>query len=99
MSDALTDISRDERRVMVIGKIDEIESKGELTRTDIEELIKLWTEYKGIRRGYWTSSNQELADKKIKEYQEQLAGTRVYTPMIRDDITLADRLRGEASGA
>jgi len=72
MSDALTDIARDERRARVLRKIVELEGKGDLTTAEIEELIRLWEEYKSIGRGYWTVSDQKLADRKIKEYANLL---------------------------
>jgi len=75
MSDALTDISRDEEREEILNKIylTEQEFYKNMTRKKAEDLISLWQEYLRVSRGYWTATNSRKAFAKIGAYREYLA--------------------------
>ena len=70
MSDALTDISRDQQRFDTLSKIEKAESvfPENPIPEKAEELISLWKEYLRIPRGYSSSSNKTLAYERIALY-------------------------------
>jgi hypothetical protein len=74
MSDALTEIARDNNINSILATIDAFERMyAEEKTTDIaNRLIKLWVQYKNARRGYWHTPDQKLASNRIKQYEEDL---------------------------
>lgn len=74
MSDALTDISRDQQRFDTLSKIKKAESvfSENPTPEKAEELINLWKEYLRIPRGYSSSSNETLAYERIALYNSYI---------------------------
>ncbi len=80
MSDALTDIARDERRAEVSERILELEMKfldDNINIAEVGKLIQLWEEYRSIGRGYWGMSSQKLASRRIEKYKSFLANGEV----------------------
>jgi hypothetical protein len=67
MSDALTDIRRDDQRGRVLKKIDNAENEflENPSKDKAENLIRLWDEYLSIKRGYWGSPNKSIAYEQI----------------------------------
>lgn len=55
MSDALTDINRDERKAEIVNKIRKLEQEPEKNK---EEILKLADECDSIPRGYWTGQTK-----------------------------------------
>lgn len=74
MSDALTDIARDERRGEISREISRAER--DFLRQPgpdrAKKLIELWKQYIYIPSGYWTSSNETLAYERIGLYDRYL---------------------------
>ena len=70
MSDALTDISRDQQRNDVLIKIEraELNFQENPNQEKAKELIKLWKEYVRMPSGYWSSSNESLAYERVALY-------------------------------
>lgn len=62
MSDALTDINRDERKAEIVKRIRELEKEPEKNK---DEILKLAKECDDIPRGYWTG--QTNVEKKVRE--------------------------------
>jgi radical SAM protein with 4Fe4S-binding SPASM domain len=67
MSDALTDIRRDQQRFDILNEIEKAESafSENPNPAKAEELIGFWKEYIRIPRGYNSSSNKTLAYEQI----------------------------------
>lgn len=76
MSDALTDIRRDERRGELEEKALQIELNKVLsetaTKADIEILLQIWEEWSKIPRGYWGVSNQAHYKQRKALYEKLL---------------------------
>ena len=72
MSDALTDILRDEERENIRAVIAELEEKfyKRPTKRAAKELIRAWRNYLEIPRGYQSSSDHRLAYAKIAAYTQ-----------------------------
>ncbi len=70
MSDALTDINRDQRINDILIRIEKAEGAFGVNPdvAKAEELIELWKEYERMPSGYWSSSNEQLAYERIALY-------------------------------
>lgn len=70
MSDALTDIRRDEERMGLLQRIRQLEREF-LAAPDREkagDLERLWAAYAQMRRGYWGGPNKALAWERVAWY-------------------------------
>lgn len=67
MSDALTDVNRDERRIKLVKKIRKLEKN---KKENVDKLIELWKKYIKLRGGYFTISDKKLAEEKLKELEK-----------------------------
>ncbi len=74
MSDALTDISRDQQRCDTLSEIEKAESvfSENPIPEKAKELINLWKAYLRIPRGYSSSSNETLAYERIALYNSYI---------------------------
>ncbi len=70
MSDALTDIYRDQKRAEILREIEKKEREfyDSPSKELAEKLIGLWKRYSDVRRGYFASSNLDMAYAKIGFY-------------------------------
>ena len=101
MSDALTDIYRDQKRAEILREIEKKEREfyKSPSRELAEKLIELWKRYSDIGGGYWTSSNLEMAYAKIGFYlhfiETGIAPIRVFPePLSERDTWIAWRAIG-----
>ncbi len=71
MSDALTDIYRDQKRAEILREIEKKEREfyKSPSRELAKELIALWERYANSGRGYWGSPNIRLAHAKMGFYK------------------------------
>ncbi len=70
MSDALTDIYRDQKRAEILREIEKKEREfyDSPSKELAEKLIELWKRYSDVRGGYFASSNLDMAYAKIGFY-------------------------------
>ena len=85
MSDALTDISRDQDRSGLLSRIGRIETEflKSPDKDKAKELMSFWAEYADMPRGYWGSSNETFAYERIGMYD-----TYLKTGQIPDFLTV-----------
>ena len=86
MSDALSDIARDQHRGEVLAEIKKAEEQffKRPTKKQAREIIKLWKKYRSIGRGYWGSSSSSWANMRIGQFLEFCDSKR--------DLTIFDNL-------
>lgn len=88
MSDASSDISRDQQRFDIENEIEKAESAffESPSHKKAEELIKLWKKYVHMPSGYWSSSNESLAHERIALYDLYIKTNKIPVfPILSND--------------